>query len=135
MTHILATCVIVMGLSAIGTLALIIVPVTSGELRLWHLLRIQRIRKWITTMRRVDQPLHKVQTLSVARTNLRWHLLLTCLFCVLAARAFTLESWWLRLAASLLTIPSIAYALGSLVQRQKIAVVTARSASARHKQE
>jgi hypothetical protein len=134
MTDILTLCLIVLGLSVIETLALMVVPVTSCELRLWHLLRIQRIRRWITKTRRVDQPLHNVQTLSVARINLRWHLILTCLFAVLVARAFTLESRWLRLAASLLTMPSIAYALGSLVQRQKIAIIIMRSGSAYGKQ-
>jgi hypothetical protein len=133
MTDILAICLIMVGFSVIGTLALMIIPVTRAELRLWHLLRIQRIRRWITRTRRVDQPLHNVQTLSIARTNLRWHLILTCLFCALVARALTLDSWWLRLAASLLTIPSIAYALGSLVQRQKIAVMIVRSGLARDK--
>ncbi len=127
MTDILAICLVIVGLSVIGTVALMVIPVTPGELRLWYLLRIQRIRKWITRTRRVDQPLHNVQTLGIARTNLRWHLIFTCLFCVLVARAFTLDRWWLRLAASLLTIPSIAYALGSLVQRQKIAVMIVRS--------
>jgi hypothetical protein len=133
MTDILAICLVVLGLSVIGTVALMVIPVTPGELRLWHLLRIQRIRRWITRTRRVDQPLRNGQSLSVARTNLRWHLILTCLFCVLAARAFTLDSWWLCLAASLLTIPSIAYALGSLVQRQKISMLVVRSGHAHDK--
>jgi hypothetical protein len=133
MSDILAICLVVLGLSVLGTVALMVIPVTPGELRLWHLLRIQRIRRWITRTRSVDQPLRNGQTLSVARTNLRWHLILTCLFCVLVARAFTLDSWWLGLVASLLTIPSIAYALGSLVQRQKISILVVRSGQAHDK--
>ena len=133
MTDVLAICLVVLGVAVIGTLALIAIPVTRGELLLWHLLRIQRLRRWITRTRRVKQPLHNVETLRAARTSLRWHLLLTCLFCALVARALTLDSWWLRFLASLLTIPAIAYVLGSLVQRQKIAVMKVRSGLAHDK--
>ena len=128
MTDILAICLVIVGLSVIGD------SCTNGHPR--HTGRTapggisfgynesangsQEPGGWINRF-----TMYKPWAL--APTNLRWHLIFTCLFCVLVARAFTLDRWWLRLAASLLTIPSIAYALGSLVQRQKIAVMIVRS--------
>jgi|WetSurMetagenome_2_1015567.scaffolds.fasta_scaffold269256_2 hypothetical protein len=127
MTEVLTVCLVVLVVAVVGTLALVVIPVTRGELNLWHYLRVQRIRRWITRMRKVKQPLHNVRTLDVARTNLRWHLVLTCLFCGVVARALTIDMWWVQVMASLLTIPSIAYLLGSIVQRQKIAILGMRS--------
>jgi hypothetical protein len=133
MTEVLTVCLVVVAVAAIGTLALLAVPVTEAELSLWHHLRVQRMRRWITRRRNVKQPLDSVHTRNVARTNLLWHLVLTCLFCGIVARALVLDSWWMRVLASLLIIPSIAYLLGSVVQRQKIAIVKVRFGLIRHR--
>ena len=73
MTEILIVCFILLGLLAASTLALAAIPVVPGELELWRVLRIQVIRRWITKRRRVNQPLHNVKTMGIARTNIRWH--------------------------------------------------------------
>jgi hypothetical protein len=133
MTEVLTVCLFVLAVAAIGTFALLAIPVKEAELSLWHRLRVQRMRRWMTRRRNVKQPLHSVQTPNDARTNLLWHLVLTCLFCGIVARALMLDSWWVRALASLLTIPSIAYLLGSVVQRQKIAIVKVRFGLVRHR--
>jgi hypothetical protein len=126
MTQLLFVCLILACLALVGTVALLFVPVLPSELQFWHFLRIQSLRGWITRTREVSQPLHKERTLIDARTNLRWHLILTGLFCGLIGRAISADAWWLRVPAALLVIPAIAYFLGSLVQRQKIAILHLR---------
>jgi hypothetical protein len=129
MTQLLVACLIMMGFALGGTVGLLVFPIMPGELQLWHALRIQNIRKWITRTRNINQPLHENRTLAFARTNLWWHLTLTTLFCILVARATALDTWWICALASLLVAPSGAYFLGSLVQRQKIAILKMRGAS------
>jgi hypothetical protein len=126
MTQLLFVCLILAGLAFVGTVVLLFVPVFPAELQFWHFLRIQSLRGWITRSRDVNQPLHKDRTLTLARMNLWWHLILTGLFCGLIGRAISADAWWLRVPAVLLVIPSIAYFLGSLVQRQKIAILQLR---------
>ena len=129
MTDVLVVCLLIQASASLGTIALLTFRVVPGELQLWQFLRIQELRKWITRRRKVNQPLVPVTTLKIARDNLRWHLILTLLFCGLVARAFTIENFWLRVLASLLVLPSIAYLGGSLVQRQKIAILHLRAKS------
>jgi hypothetical protein len=131
MTEILIVCFILLGLLAASTLALAAIPVVPGELELWRVLRIQVIRRWITKRRRVNQPLHNVKTMGIARTNIRWHLLLTFLFLGLLARALWSGSEWWSALAGLLIVPSLAYFVGSLVQRQKIAIMHLRTMTTR----
>jgi hypothetical protein len=129
MTDVLLVCLMLQVFALVGTIALLTVPIVPGELRFWHLLRIQQTRKWITRRRNVIQPLLREKTLKIARDNLRWHLILTFLFCGLTGRAVMADNILLRLLASVLLIPSIAYLGGSLVQRQKIAILRCRATS------
>ena len=131
MTEIFIVCLILLGFLAASTLALAAIPVVPGELELWRVLRIQVIRRWITKRRRVNQPLRNVKTMEIARTNLRWHLLLTFLFFGLLARALWAGSEWWSALAGLLIVPSLAYFVGSLVQRQKIAILHLRTMTTR----
>jgi hypothetical protein len=131
MSGMLAVCLAVLVAAAVGTLALMVIPITRGELRLWHSLGVRRVRRWITSTRRVRQPLHNDRTRRIARANLRWHFVLTCLFCFMVARALRLGHEWLQITAGLLTIPALAYLLGSVVQRQTLAIVTSWAGRAR----
>jgi hypothetical protein len=69
--------------------------------------------------------------MDIARTNLRWHLILTFLFFGLLARALWAGSEWWSALAGLLIVPSLAYFVGSLVQRQKIAILHLRTMTTR----
>jgi hypothetical protein len=131
MTELLVVCLILLGFLAASTLALAAIPVVPGELELWRVLRIQVVRRWITKRRRVNQPLHNVSTMDIARTNLRWHLILTFLFFGLLARGLWAGSEWWSALAGLLIVPSLAYFVGSLVQRQKIAILHLRTMTTR----
>ena len=133
LTDVLLVCLVLQAFVLLGTIALMTIPIMPTELGVWHLLRIEQTRKWITRRRKVIQPLRRESTLKIARDNLRWHLVLTILFCGLTGRAVMADNILFRLLASLLLIPSIAYLGGSLVQRQKIAVLGCRARSGRVK--
>jgi hypothetical protein len=126
MTEVLFGCLILTSFLVAGTLALMVLPVRPGELRLWGVLQTRVLRRWITRRRNVNQPLHGVRTLVIAKTNLWWHLILTALFFGLIARAALDESCWWRPLAVVMAIPAVAYFLGSLMQRQKIAIIELR---------
>jgi hypothetical protein len=134
MIDILIACLMFQALALVATIALVTMPIRPEELRFWHLLRIQQARKWITRRRKLIQPLAPDRTVKIARDNLRWHLILAFLFCGLTGRAVVADNILLRLLGSLLLIPSIAYLAGSLVQRQKIAILSCRAKPALVKQ-
>jgi hypothetical protein len=113
------------------TIALLAVPTTPAELALWRRLRTQSVRKWLTRRRNLSEPLNPVSTPQVARKNLLWHLVLTALFSTQLAIAAASEGAWWRPLAALLVLPSVAYFVGSLVQRQKVAVLHSRSVRVR----
>ena len=111
----------------VATIALLAVPTTQAELALWRRLRTQSVRRWLTRRRNLSEPLNPFSTPRVARKNLLWHLVLTSLFSTqLAIAAASPGAWWRPLAA-LLVLPSVAYFVGSLVQRQKVAILHSRS--------
>jgi hypothetical protein len=113
------------------TIALLAVPTTPAELALWRRLRTQSVRRWLTRRRSLSEPLNTVSTPQVARKNLLWHLVLTALFSTqLAIAAASPGAWWRPLAA-LMVLPSLAYFVGSLVQRQKVAILHSRGVRVR----
>ena len=109
-----------------ATLAFLLVPVFPSERALWRQLRIQEIRKWITKRRKPGESRHPAETLEKARSNLKWHILLTALFCMqLAMAVASKESRWWPFTLPLFVF-SLAYFVGSVVQRQKIAITILR---------
>jgi len=74
----------------------------------------------------VNEPLHPQLTVRFARRNLVWHLVLTGLFSSQVAWALVSEGRWWRPLTVPLVIFCIGYFAGSLVQRQKIAIVRLR---------
>jgi hypothetical protein len=114
------------------TAAFLIVPLSHRELRCWRRANVRRWRHWITRLRDPDQPLDPSVTMTIARRILLWHLGLTLLGASQAAyAACTPNSWWRPLAA-IWIVPGTAYFLGSIVQRQKLAILKFR---ARHKRD
>ena len=109
------------------TILLVVIPVGRWELRVWHRLRVAQFRRWLTRSRHVREPLHPDRTVRIARRNLQWHIVLTALFSFqLGVAAAAKDAWW-RPLALLLVVPCVAYMLGSLVQRQKVAIIGLRT--------
>jgi hypothetical protein len=62
----------------------------------------------------------------MAKVNLKWHIMMTGLFCMqLAWGAASRGSWW-RPLTFFVFVFSVAYFVGSVVQRQKIAILVLR---------
>jgi len=125
---VLAACFAMAAVLTIGTGLLLLAPTTSAELRIWRRVRVSSLRRWLTRTRHVEEPLDSDVTTRIARRNLYWHLVLTGLFAVQLGIALgSVGAWW-RPFAAVLVVPCLAYFLGSVVQRQKIAVIQMRSA-------
>jgi len=107
-------------------LVFLTVPFSRVELRFWRRLRVRALRLWITRRRRVEEPLHREQTRRAARRNILWHLFFSALFSFQIAAALLLPGRWWQPLAPLLAVPCIAYLAGSVVQRQKLAIVELR---------
>lgn len=131
MTLVLTVCACLSAVIVLIAIALLFAPITPAELALWRRLRTQALRKWITRRRHVDEPLDRVSTPQIARRNLLWHLVLTVVFSTQLARAAASPQLWWRPLAPLFMLPSVAYFAGSIVQRQKLAVLHLRSAVTR----
>jgi len=119
-------CLGIAALLAVTTTLLIALPTRSGELRLWRRLRVQDWRRRITRRRQLAARLDPAVTLSTAKANLLWHLFLNVLFVMLMVRALVAPVAWWRALAGPLVIPCLAWFVGSLVQRQLIAIVQLR---------
>lgn len=80
----------------------------------------------------MNEPYHRELTVQIARRNLFWHILLTGLFVTQIAWGLVSEGAWWRPLTVPLVIPCIGYFAGSLVQRQKMAIVYLRQQRERH---
>jgi len=129
MTKPLIVCLILSALLIAATIALLATRVMPVELDLWRFLRIRSLRRWITKRRGVHEPLEEERTVQIARKNIVWHLVLTVVFFTQIASALVSEGSWWRPLAVILVIPCLAYFVGSLVQRQKIAIIETRKLS------
>jgi hypothetical protein len=128
-TALLTICCCLSAFFIAATVALLTLPAMRPELALWHFLRVQALRRWITKKRGMHEPLDNNRTVQTARKNLLWHLTLTFVFFTqLGIAAGSAGSWW-RPLAPVLVIPCIVYFAGSIVQRQKIAIVRLRERS------
>jgi len=129
MTKLLIACLVLSALLIAATIALLTTRVMPVELELWRFLRIRSLRRWITKRRKVNQPLEEERTAQIARKNIVWHLVLTTVFFTQIASAIVSEGSWWRPLAVILIIPCLAYFAGSMVQRQKIAIIQLRRLS------
>ena len=126
MTECIIACLSLSLLCLSGTIVLIILPIVTGEIKLWHFLRIQKLRHWITKRRNVNEPLKEGKTVDRARKNLLWHLVLTFVFITEINISQYPMNIWLRPFAPFFTVASLAYLLGNVAQRQKIAIIEIR---------
>ena len=127
MTTALAACLLIQLGACVATAVLVIAPPTRSEVAVWRFARVQVVRRWITRRRRVTDRLHATDTTRGARRNLLWHLCLTGVFAFLAGGAVAKpDDIWSGVLALLLVAPGVAYLVGSLVQRQKIATIAER---------
>lgn len=109
-----------------GTIGLLTVPITHRELKLWRSLRISSLRRWVSQREPANEPLDSQRTVRIARRNLVWHLILTGLFCFQIGWAVASPGRWWRPLTTPLVVFCIGYFAGSLVQRQKVAIVRLR---------
>ena len=127
MTEVLVYCLLISVAMLMVTAGLLVVPVTPSELSLWRRLRVSSVRRWITKRRNVKEPLHPELTLKTAKVNLKWHIMMTGLFSMQLAWAAASRGAWWRPLAFLVFFFSVAYFVGSVVQRQKIAILVLRN--------
>jgi drug/metabolite transporter (DMT)-like permease len=106
---------------ALANVTVLVIRPTRAEQRLWRSLRVQRLRRWITRRRNPHQVHVGTDTLAIARTNTRWHLVLGLVLAALILHP-QLRTWPMRLLRYALLIGCVAYFFGSLVQRQKIVI-------------
>jgi hypothetical protein len=127
MAECIIACLVLSLLCLSGTIVFIILPIVPGEMKLWNFLRIQKLRHWITKRRTVNEPLKEGKTVDRVRRNLLWHLILTFVFITEITISLYPMNIWLSPFALFFTASSLAYLLGSIVQRQKIAIIENRN--------
>jgi hypothetical protein len=109
---------------AVVSFPIMYLPATKTELKCWQKLNISALRHWVT-----KKGTHKGTIQNVverARKNIAWHGILTFTFFFLMARAQFIDNLFIQYASQLLLIPSIGYFLGSIIQRQKLVIVSIR---------
>jgi hypothetical protein len=111
-----------------SSLPLIYMPITEIEQRLWQKLKIRTIRHWVT--RKGTEKWAQKSTIHNAaersRSNIAWHGLFTFIFGTLIIRAQFVHTQLIQYGSYVLVIPSLAYFLGSVVQRQKLVIIMIR---------
>ena len=113
---------------AVVSFPIMYLPATKTELKCWQKLNIRALRHWVTK-KGTEKWTHKGTIQNVverARKNIAWHGILTFTFFFLMARAQFIDNLFIQYASQLLLIPSIGYFLGSIIQRQKLVIVSIR---------
>ena len=103
-------------------------PATIAELRCWQKLNIRALRHWVTK-KGTEKWTAKGTIQNVverARKNIAWHGIITFTFSFLMVRAIFIGNVVIQYSSQLLLIPSIAYFLGSIIQRQKLVIILIR---------
>jgi len=119
-------------LTALASLPLLLAPVRPAERRLWRRLRIQALRRWLTRNRGSRVERNQDRVVATARRNILWHVVLTATMALIALHPAVVALQWRAVVYGFLVAGSLAYLAGSIVQRQKIAVVTGRIAKSGH---
>lgn len=110
-------------LCVLATLAILLFPVHTGELRLWRRFGIGRLRRLLTKRLRRSQPYSTEHTETIARSNIRWHLVLTCALLIQTLLAAMSQLPMFHMVGIFFSVPVVAWLLGSIVQRHKIALI------------
>ena len=110
-------------LCLLATLAIMFVPPLVGEVGLWRRLGAGNLRRFLSKRLTTPQPFSVGPTEHVAVRNIRWHLVLTFALLVQTLLATVSPSLTLQLLGIFYVLPAIGWLLGSIVQRQKIALI------------
>lgn len=101
-------------------------PFQTNEAKLWRSLNIQGLRKSITHYRKINQPL-SFQTYKIAKQNIIWHIILTVILSIQCVNAISNISSFNLIIAILSPIASLAWCIGSIVQRQKMLILSKKT--------
>jgi hypothetical protein len=115
---------IFIGILSIGLLFL---PATNTEQHIWTRLRIRKLRHWVTKKKtqRWKSENANLDLIQISKKNIIWHILLTFSFSLLMLQG-QLANNVLGLFSNVLLIPILGYFIGSIIQRQKIVLITNR---------
>ncbi len=119
---------IISGALALLSLALLYLPPTLVERKLWQTLNIRALRHWATRNQteRWAQKGSLSNVVERSRRNIAWHTVLTFPFCFLMIRAQATGDGLLQYGSQILLLPPVFYFVGSLIQREKITIVLIR---------
>ena len=106
---------------ALANLPLLWIEPGPREQRLWRTLRVQRLRRRVSRRRNPGYRHRDGETISIARTNIRWHFVLSAVFAFLTIHPW-IASEMLKPVRYILLVPCVVYLLGSIIQRQKIVI-------------
>lgn len=112
---------------AIASIGLLFLPVTKTEQNFWSLLHIRKLRHWVTKKKtqKWNQKNGDLDIIQISKKNIKWHILLTFIFSFLMFQGQLIDNI-LGVLSNLLLIPIFAYFIGSIIQRQKIVLITNR---------
>jgi hypothetical protein len=113
---------------AISSLPFMYLPVTELEQKLWHKLNIRILRHWVSRKGTEKWPQKSTlqNIIDRSRKNIAWHGIMTLTFCLLMVQTQSLDIKLIQVGSSLFVIPSIAYFVGSVIQRQKLVIILIR---------
>lgn len=110
------------------SVALWALPIRLNELTWWGAIGLGSMRKRLTGRLRKPEPYDREQTAQIARRNIVWHIVMTSALLIQAIAASNYAASWRWWAGLLSAVPAVAWLIGSLVQRHKLALVTQRVA-------
>ena len=116
----------IQSLCLLASIALALIPLRQNELPLWRRLGLGRLRKRLTRRLRRAEPLAHDETVRTARRNIWWHVALTGALMIQGFGALADGPVWRWALGVVSAIPALAWLAGSLVQRQKMALIVSR---------
>ena len=113
---------------AVLSVPLIYLPATELERKVWHILHIRIFRHWVTKKgtERWAQKGTIQNVVERSRKNIAYHGIITFTFCSFMARAQFVDNVFIQYTSTIFLVPSVAYFLGSLIQRQKLIIILIR---------
>jgi hypothetical protein len=119
---------------AIVSIPLIYMPATEIEQKFWQKLNIRILRHWVER-RGTEKWVQKATIQNVierSRKNITYHGMITFAFIPFMVRAQFIDNVFIHYSVQLWLFPSIAYFLGSIVQRQKLVIILIRKKQLMH---
>jgi hypothetical protein len=119
-----AACVV---FAFVNVLLLTVKP-RPGEQALWRHLHVRRARRLLTRTHRSEQRQTLAEVAASARRNILWHAGLTLLIGGVTLHPLVRSASYRGAVYAFALFGSLAYLIGSIVQRHKIAIVRLRAA-------